>query len=92
MELDDDSNQLCNINTHVIYECQHLSFGVKSAAYNLQEMMENMLAGLPFGTTNLDDIVLVSRSSDDHRHHLHAVFDRINEYGFPMRLRKCSFF
>jgi len=44
--------------------------------------MDKMLAGLPFATAYLDDIVVVSSSQDDHRHHLHAVFDRINEYGF----------
>jgi hypothetical protein len=51
-----------------------------------------MLAGLPFATAYLDDIIVVSRSPDDHRRHLHAVFDRINEYGFRVHLGKCSFF
>jgi hypothetical protein len=54
--------------------------------------MEKMLASLPFATTYLDDTVVVSRSQDDHRRHLHAVFDRINEYGFCMHPGKCSFF
>jgi hypothetical protein len=57
-----------------------------------QAIMDKMLAGLPFTTAYLDDIVVVSRSQDDHRRHLHAVFDRINEYGFRVRPRKCSFF
>ena len=35
---------------------------------------------------------MVSHSQDDHGRHLHAVFDRINEYGFRVRLGKCSFF
>jgi hypothetical protein len=79
-ELDDDSKQLCIINTHRdVYEYQRLPFGVKSAAGIFQAIMDNTLAGLPFATAYLDDIVVVSRSLDDHRRHLHAVFDRINE-------------
>jgi len=54
--------------------------------------MDKMLADLPFATAYLDDIVVASRSQDDHRRHLHAVFDRINEYGFRVRRGKCSFF
>jgi hypothetical protein len=93
VELDDDSKQLCNINTHRgVYKYQHLLFGVKSAPGIFQGIMDNMLAGLPFATAYLDDIVVVSRSLDDHRRHLHAIFNRINEYGFCVRLRKCSFF
>jgi hypothetical protein len=51
-----------------------------------------MLPGLPFVTAYLDDIVVVSRSQDDHRGDLHAVFNRINKYGFRVRPTKCSFF
>jgi len=53
--------------------------------------MDKMLAGLPFATAYLHDIVVVSGRQDDHRRHLHAVFDRINEYGFRVRPEKCSF-
>jgi hypothetical protein len=69
-----------------------LPFGIKSAPGIFQAIMDKMLAGLPFATAYLDDIVVVSRSQDDHRRHLHAVFDRINEYGFRVRPGKCSFF
>jgi hypothetical protein len=54
--------------------------------------MDKMLAGLPFATAYLDGIVVVSRSQDDHRRHLHAVLDRIKECGFCVRPGKCSFF
>ena len=54
--------------------------------------MNKMLAGLPFATAYLNDIIVVSHSQEDHRRHLHAVFDRINDYGFRVRLEKCSFY
>ena len=88
VELDNDSKQLCNINTHRgIYEYQCLPFGIKSAPGIFQAIMDKMLAGLPFATAYLDDIIVVS-----HKRHLHAVFHRIKEYGFRVYLEKCSFF
>jgi hypothetical protein len=93
VELDDDSKKLCNFNTHRgVCEYQRLPFGVKSAPGIFQTIMENMLAALPFATAYLDDIGIMRQSSDDHRHHLHAVFDKINEYGFRARFGKCSLF
>jgi hypothetical protein len=62
VELDKDSYQLRNVNTRRgVYEYQLLPFGVKSAPGTFQEIMDNILAGLPFATTYLDDIVVVSR-------------------------------
>jgi hypothetical protein len=70
VELDKDSYQLRNINTRRgVYEYQLLPFGVKSAPGIFQEFMDNMLAGLPFATAYLDDIVVVSRRPDCHRRH-----------------------
>jgi hypothetical protein len=93
VEFDEDSKQQCNINTNRgVYEYQRLPFGVKSAPGIFQVIMDNMLAGLSFATAYLDDIVIVSRSLDDQRRHLHAVFGRINEYCFRVRLGKCCFF
>jgi hypothetical protein len=68
-----------------------MPFGVKSAPGIFQTIMDKMLAGLSFATSCLDDIVVVSCSKDDHRRHLHAAFDRINEYGYRVRPGKCSF-
>jgi hypothetical protein len=93
VELDDDSKRLCNINTHQgVYEYQRLPFGVTSAPCIFQAIMDKMLAGLPFATAYLDDIVVVSHSEDDPMRHLHAVFNRIHECGFRVCPGKCSFF
>jgi hypothetical protein len=69
-----------------------LPFGVKSAPGIFQAIMDNMLTGLPFAIAYLDDIAVVSQSWDDHRRHLRAVFNRINEYMFRVRLGKWPFF
>jgi len=93
LELNDQSKQLCNINTHRgVYAYQLLPFGTKSAPGIFQEIMNKMLVGLPFATAYLDDIIVVSRTQQDHTRHLHAVFERINDYGFRVRLGKCSFY
>jgi transposase InsO family protein len=93
VELDEEAKKLCNINTHRgVYAYQRLPFGTKSAPGIFQEIMNKMLAGLPFATAYLDDIIVVSHSQEEHRRHLHSVFDKISEYGFRVRLGKCSFY
>jgi hypothetical protein len=54
--------------------------------------MGNMLEGLPFATAYLGDIVILNRTVEEYGRHLHAVFNRINDYGFRVRLDKCAFF
>jgi hypothetical protein len=84
--------RLCNINAHRgVYEYQSLPFGVKSALGIFQAILDDMLAGLPFATVYLDDVVM-SRSPDDYRRHLHAVFYRINEMWVSCVPREFSFF
>lgn len=93
IELDDDSKKLCCISTHRgNYVFQRLPFGVKSAPGIFQSIMDNLLAGMPFAMAYLDDIVIVSRSIEEHAQHLKGVFSRIKDYGFRLRLEKCNFF
>jgi len=93
VELDDQTKQLCKINTHRrVYAYQRLPFERKLAPGIFQDIMNKILVGLPFATTYLDDIIVVSRSQEDHTRHLHAVFERIDDYGFRVRLGKCSFY
>lgn len=51
-----------------------------------------MLAGLEFAIAYLDDILLKSENNEQHKKHIKAVFQKINEYGFKLSSNKCEFF
>jgi hypothetical protein len=50
-----------------------------------------MLVRLPFATAYLDDIVVVSHSSDEHRSHVRAIIVNNQRIRFIVRLWKRSF-
>jgi len=45
----------------------------------------------PFPFADLDDIVVVSRSNQEHYEHLQRVFEVIADYGFQVKVQKCTF-
>ncbi|PIO55445.1 hypothetical protein TELCIR_23168 [Teladorsagia circumcincta] len=48
-------------------------------------------AGLEGTAAYLDDIIVTGTTIDEHNTRLKALFQRIHEYGFRVRLEKCSF-
>ena len=40
----------------------------------------------------LDDLIVFSRTADEHLHQLHVVFDRLREYNLKLKPSKCSLF
>lgn len=92
VELDESSQNLAVINTHRgLFKYKRLPFGIKTAPAIFQSIMNKLCAGLRGVTSYLDDVIVVGRNQEEHRENLLALFDRIAEYGFRVRLEKCSF-
>jgi hypothetical protein len=53
--------------------------------------MDRVLAGLAFAFPYLDDIFICSRSKEEHRRHLMAVFRRLRAAGLTANAQKCEF-
>ena len=92
MEVNDDSKELGTINTHrVYYQYQRLPFGVKCVPDIFQEAMDGMRAGLQGCAAYLDDIIVTGTTLEEYNRNVHALFKRIAECGFRVRMEKCSF-
>ncbi|KAL7070427.1 hypothetical protein ACQ4LE_010332 [Meloidogyne hapla] len=92
IELDDESKKLCGVNTHRgIMQCQRLPFGVKSAPAIFQQLMDQMLSGIPGAFAYLDDIVIASPSMEKHIETIFELFSQIQRFGLKIHLEKCSF-
>ncbi|XP_062557640.1 uncharacterized protein K02A2.6-like [Armigeres subalbatus] len=92
MEVDENSRHLLTINTHRgLYQYNRLPPGVKAAPGAFQQLIDTMLAGLPCTAGYLDDVVVGGKNADEHQRNLHAVLQRIEEFGFTIRPEKCSF-
>ena len=91
--VEEESSKLLCINTHrSLYKFERLAFGVKVAPAIFQQVMDTMLGELDFSITYLDNILINSKTMEEHRGHVHKVFSRIQDYGFKIKESKCDFF
>ena len=51
--------------------------------------MNNICGDLPFVTTYLDDLLIHSKTTQEHKEHLEILFDRISTAGLTLRGSKC---
>ncbi|XP_055633124.1 uncharacterized protein K02A2.6-like [Toxorhynchites rutilus septentrionalis] len=92
MEVKESCRQLLTINTHRgLYQYNRLPPGVKAAPEAFQQLMDTMLAGFPCTDGYLDDVVVGGKDAHEHQRNLHAVLQRIEEFGFTIQPEKCSF-
>lgn len=74
------------------FEWKVLSFGLTNAPSVFQSAMNRMLADLPFVVVYLDDILIHSRTPEEHVEHVRVVLDRLAANKYYCKLSKCEFF
>ena len=74
-----------------LWEFLRMPFGLRNAGQTFQRMIDQVLLGLPFVFTYLDDILVASSSPENHMHHLKEVFKRLSENSLIISLEKCVF-
>lgn len=69
-----------------------MPFGISTAPSIFQELANIVLEGCNFATAYLDDIIIFSKTYEEHLIHIQEVFDRLRQHGLKAKLKKCSFF
>ena len=93
IEVDEESSKLLCVNTHRgLYKYNRLAFGVKVAPAIFQQVMDTMQDDLDYATAYLDDILVTSKTTAEHRNHIIKVFEKLQEYGFKVKEANCAFF
>ena len=67
------------------YEFLMVPFGLAQAPAYFQLLMNQVLEGLNFMMTYLDDIIIFSKSEEEHLLHLEEVFRWLREAGLKMK-------
>ena len=75
------------------YEFTKMPFGLCNTPATFQRLMETVLAGLvrTCCVVYLDDILVVGRTVEEHLDNLKKVFERLQEAGLRLKLKKCYF-
>ena len=56
-----------------------------------QELMNKVLKDLPFAIAYLDDIIIYSKTAEEHLDHLQQVSHKLHDTELSMKMSKCHF-
>jgi len=73
-----------------LFEFPYMSFGLRNAAQTFQHFIDEVLRGLDFCFAYIDDILVFSRTPQEHEH-LRTLFQRLFKYGVVVNQAKCIF-
>lgn len=68
-----------------------MPFGLRNASQTFQRFMNRVCLGLDFVLVYIDDLLIVSKSHEDHKNHLKIILERLVEYGLNVNSSKCVF-
>ena len=76
------------------WECERMPFGLTNAPATFQRLMEDCMGDLhlKFCLLYLDDVIIFSRTYEEHLERLIAVFEKLREAGLKLSTSKCHFF
>ena len=74
------------------YEYVKVPFGLAQVPAYFQELMTGMLKDFPFAIAYLDNIIIFSKTPQEHLSHIHMVFKKLKSANLSMKKSKCSFF
>ena len=96
VELDKDSIPYTAFTVRPLgfYECLCMPFGLTNAPATFQHLMENCLGDLHLNwcIIYLDDIIVYSKTPEEHLERLEAVFQKIGKARLKLKPSKCEFF
>ena len=74
-----------------LFEFVRMPFGLRNAAQTFQRFMDEVFRGLDFCYVYIDDLLIASKSLEDHLVHLRLVFERLRKYSLTLNVAKSSF-
>ena len=74
------------------YEYVKVPFGLAQAPAYFQELMTGILKDFNFAIAYLDDIIIFSKTPQEHLSHIRKVFKKLRSAKLSMKMSKCNFF
>src|SRR6218665_2395318 len=74
------------------WQWRYMAFGLRNAPATFSRLVSKIFKGLEdYCEAYLDDVMVFSRSWDDHLNHLHNVLVRVQLANLTLNIRKCEF-
>ena len=74
------------------YEFNRVPFGLAQAPAYFQRLINKVLTDCNFAMGYLDDIIIFSKTEEEHLQYLEEIFNHLRKAGLKLKLQKCSFF
>ena len=94
VEMNHDDKDKTAFTCHLgLYEFNVMPFGLKNAPPTFQRLMNKVLKEYldDFVIVYIDDILIYSKTYEEHLEHLEKVFERLREANLMIKLKKCKF-
>ena len=77
-----------------LFECDRMPFGLCNAPATFQRLMQNCLGelNLMYCLIYLDDVIVYSKTPEEHLQRMHVIFDHLHEHGLKLKPTKCDLF
>lgn len=69
-----------------------MPFGLAGSPAIFSELMTKILGDLDFAMAYLDDVIIFSKTEEEHYKHIEVVLDLIRQAGLKLKMKKCQFF
>ena len=94
--MDEESKQYTafTLGSMGLYECESMPFGLCNTPPTFQRLMLNCLGelNLTYCLIYLDDVIIFSRTEEEHLERMCVVFNRPHEHGLKLKPSKCDMF
>ena len=74
-----------------LFEYNFLPFGLRNASSTFQRFIDQVCHGLPYVLPYIDDIIIFSRSEEEHLENLRTFFKRLDKHGIVINATKSEF-
>lgn len=92
LELHPDSRYITTFRTHYgLYWYKRLNFGISSASEVFQEVIRNVITGIPGSKNISDEKIIHGKSQAEHDQDLEAIFKWLSDNGLTLKYEKCEF-
>ena len=85
VEMEEDSKTLTAFTVRYLgfYKCKHMPFGLTNAPTTFQQLMQSCLGNLHlhYCIIYLDDVIVFSKTLEEHAIRLRAVFKKLKQVG-----------
>ena len=85
----DDIGKTAVVTPFGLFIFPRTPFGLKNAGQDFQRMMDSILGDIPYCFVYIDDLLVFSKSPEEHLEHLANVFSLLEQNGLVVNRTKC---